>query len=97
MAIADEALFGYNSLEDLQKQEIPHGEDQLILRYKKGAEDQRILRKCTKAHGISDEPMPKQAFLTIYEKTLKNAGYFCGTSIHAIRRKLGKEIDGEIT
>jgi hypothetical protein len=31
MAIADNALFGFNSLDDLRKQEIPPGETELIL------------------------------------------------------------------
>jgi hypothetical protein len=39
--------------------------------------------------------MPKAAFLAIFEKTIKNAGYLCSTSIHAIRRQLGKKVDGE--
>jgi Protein of unknown function (DUF3435) len=95
LAIADDALFGYESLDDVRKQEIPSGEDQLVLRYNETALDQPILRKCTKATGVTDEPMPKAAFLAIYEKTLKNAGYLCGTSIHAIRRQLGKKVDGE--
>ncbi|KAI9767321.1 MAG: hypothetical protein M1840_005730 [Geoglossum simile] len=32
MAIADEALFGFNSMEDLWRQEIPQGEDEVSLR-----------------------------------------------------------------
>lgn len=44
---------------------------------------------------MTDESMSKAAFLAIYEKTLKNAGYLCGTSIHAIRWQLGKKVDGE--
>ncbi|KAI9764758.1 MAG: hypothetical protein M1840_008027 [Geoglossum simile] len=32
MAIADEALFGFNSMEDLWRQEIPQGEDKVSLR-----------------------------------------------------------------
>ncbi|KAL2440885.1 hypothetical protein ABEF95_008226 [Exophiala dermatitidis] len=97
MAIADGALFGFKSLDDLQKQEIPPGENELILRYNESALDGPILRKCTKADGVTDEPMPKSAFLAIYEKTLKNAGYFCRTSIHSIRRQLGKKVDEKYT
>ena len=36
-------------------------------------------------------------FWQIYEKTLKNAGYFCGASIHGIRRQLGKKVDEKYT
>jgi hypothetical protein len=37
--------------------------------------------------------MPKSAFTDIFGSTLRNAGYFCATSIHAIRRQLGKKVD----
>jgi Protein of unknown function (DUF3435) len=95
LSIADTALFGYESLDDVRKQKIPAGEDQLVLRYKEAALDQPILCKRIKAEGVTDEPMPKSVFLAIYEKSLKNAGYLCGTSIHAIRRQLGKKVDGK--
>ena len=36
-AVADGALFGYKMLDDVRKQEIPAGEDELILRYKESA------------------------------------------------------------
>jgi hypothetical protein len=51
MAIADQALFGYETLADLQQQEIPAGENELILRFKESVFDKLILRKCTKAGG----------------------------------------------
>ena len=82
-------------MNDIRKQEIPPGENELTLRYTDAAVDRPILRKCTKAEGVTDEPMPKSAFLAIYESTMKNAGYLCGTSIHAIRRALGKKVDGK--
>lgn len=37
MATADDALFGYNSLEDIRKQKIPAGQDELVLRFKDSA------------------------------------------------------------
>lgn len=96
MAITDDALFGFTSLDDVRKQEVPPGENELILRYNDAALNQPILHKCTKVKGVTDRLMPKSAFLAIYESTLKNARYLCGTSIHAIRRLLGKKVDGEI-
>jgi Protein of unknown function (DUF3435) len=93
MAIADGALFGFDSLNDVRRQQIPPGENELILRFKESALDQPILRKCTKVDGITDEPMPKAAFINIFKSTLKNTGYFCRASIHAIRRQLGKKVD----
>jgi hypothetical protein len=44
--------------------------------------------------GVTDEPMPKEAFRDIFKSTLKNSGYLCRTSIHIIRRALGKKVDG---
>ncbi|KAI9765370.1 MAG: hypothetical protein M1840_007450 [Geoglossum simile] len=87
MAIADEALFSFNSMEDLWRQEIPQGEDKDLL----------ILRKVTMKDGVTEEPMTKAAFLGIYQSSLKNAGYLCGTSIHAIWRYLGKMVDERYT
>lgn len=82
-------------MDDIQKQEIPLGENELVLRYNDAAVDRPVLRKCTKAEGVMDELMPKSAFLAIYESTMKNAGCLCGTSIHTIRRELGKKVDSE--
>src|ERR1700761_2149458 len=92
MAIADGALFGYDTLDDLRQQVIPAGKDEVILRFKRSSLDRPILRKCTKAGGVTDEPMTKAAFLDILRNTLVNAGYFCGASIYAIRRQLGKGV-----
>jgi hypothetical protein len=86
MAIADGALFGYSSLEDVRKQEIPEGQEELILRFHDSALERPVLRKCTKAGGVTDDPMPKGSFTDIFKSTLTNAGYFCGVSIHSIRR-----------
>ena len=96
MAIADDALFGYESLEDVRAQEIPAGQDELILRFKDSALEQSILRKCTKTGGVTDELMPKSSFTTIFRSTLTNAGYLCGPSIHGIRRQLGKGVDSKL-
>jgi hypothetical protein len=43
------AIFGFESLDDLQRQEIPIGENQLVLRFKKSVLNQPILRRCMKA------------------------------------------------
>jgi hypothetical protein len=95
MATADDALFGYNSLEDIRKQKIPAGQDELVLRFKDSALNLPILRKCTKTSGVADDIMSKSSFTSIFKSTLTNAGYFCGLSIHAIRRQLGKDVDSK--
>ena len=95
MAIAGDALFGYEILEDVRKQEIPLGLDELPLRFKDSALDRPILRQYTKAGGIMDKPMPRSAFTNILKSTLTNAGYICGPSIRAIRRQLSKRVDSK--
>ena len=49
MAVTDGAIFGFESLDDLQMQEIPVGEEQLVLWFKESVLNQPILRRCTKA------------------------------------------------
>ena len=93
VALADGALFGFRRLADLQEQEIPVGDNELVLRFKADTLDELILRKCMKAKGLLDGPMPKSAFSDILRTTLRNAGYLCPASIHAIRRELGKKVD----
>jgi hypothetical protein len=97
MAIADNALWGYNSLEDLLRQKIPAGDSELPLRWTDSVLDRPILRKCTKAGGVTDQPMSESAFREILRLTLQNAGYLTLTSIHTIRRQLGKRVDGKVT
>jgi hypothetical protein len=96
MAIADNALVGIRSEADLQELEILPGENKLPLLYNTGAEKKVILRKYSKAGGVTDEPMPKSAFLNIHKNGLTNAGYPYGPSVHGIRRGLGKKVDGKI-
>lgn len=67
MVIADRALFGFASLDDLWKQEPPKGGDRLILRYHDAALDLPVLRKCNMKDEVLEEPMPKSEFLSIYQ------------------------------
>lgn len=75
LAIADNALFGIKSLDDVRNMEILTSETKLILRHNDDAINRPILRKCTKAGGVVSELMPKSAFLTIYGSTMKDSGY----------------------
>jgi hypothetical protein len=97
ITVADDALFGFESLDELLKQEIPAWQNELILRYRESALDRPIMRKCTKAGGVTDEPMPKAAFTDTFRNMLRNAGYLCTASIHAIRQQLGKKVDERYT
>jgi hypothetical protein len=85
MAIADNVLVGIRSEADLQELEILPGENELPLLYAPGAEKKVILRKYSKAGGVTDEPMPKSAFLNIHKNGLANAGYPCGPSVSAFQ------------
>ena len=64
MAIADNALFGIKSLDDLQALEIPPGHEELILSFKESALNRPILRKCTKEKDTMEEIMPRSTFLS---------------------------------
>jgi hypothetical protein len=92
----DNALFGIESLDDLQAREIPPGDEELILSFKESALDRPILRKCTKEKGTMEEMMPRSAFRRIFRAVMQKEGYFCGSSVHAVRRYLGKKIDGKL-
>jgi hypothetical protein len=93
MVIADNALFGIESLDDLLKLEIPPGDEELELNFKEIALDRPILRICTKGRGTIEDKWSKSVSLWIYRAMMTKAGYFCGTSIHAVRWNLGKKVD----
>ena len=63
LAISDSALFGFRSLDDLRKQKIPPGQNELILRFNDDALDRFIFRRWTLADGITEKKMPKSALL----------------------------------
>jgi hypothetical protein len=96
LAITDNALFGYNSINDLLEQKIPLDQDELPLRFNDDALDRFIFRRWTLAEGITEDKMPKSAFCQMFRKTMRKAGYLCGTSMHSIRRQLGKKVDGKL-
>ena len=96
LAMTDKALFGYNSLDALLEQEIPLGQDELPLRFNDDALDRFIFRRWTLADGITEDKMPKSAFWDMFRRTMRKAGYLCGTSMHSIRRQLGKKVDGKL-
>ena len=92
-AILDQVLYGYDSLQDLQRQRIPDGDNEMVLQIHESALDQPILRKCTKVDGVTDGSMPQATFNRILKDTFKNAGYTQCPTVHAIRRELGKKVD----
>ena len=67
MAIADKVLVGISTVADLREQEIPPSKNELPLIYTAGAEKKVILRRCSKAEGVTDDLMPKSTFVGIYK------------------------------
>jgi hypothetical protein len=94
-AFADNALFGYDSLDDLWEQQIPPGEDTLPLRWNDSARERPILRECLKETGVTEDCWKVGSFRTIFKALLVSEGYTCGASVHMIRRRQGKNIDGK--
>ena len=95
MAIKDQAFFGIDSMERLYNQQIPEGEDELILRWNDSAKNLPIVRNVTMTHGVTKDPLFKSTFERIFKQVLVQSGYFAEITVHGIRRWLGKQIDSE--
>ena len=54
-----------------------------------------ILRNVTMRGGVSTTPLSKKTFSRIIKSVLTLSGYFGTATIHAIRRYLGKKINGK--
>ena len=96
MAVADKAFFDINSLEELHDQQIPEGDDEVILRWNDSVMKLPILRSATKQDGVSEEPLPKRTFDRIFKAGLGLSGYFGKATVHAIRRFLAKKVNGKL-
>jgi hypothetical protein len=95
MAVADGALLGINSIDDLMKKRIPPGQNVLHLRYRASALEKPILRRCTRDVGVTDDPMPKSSFLAIWRSNCYNADYYQIPTVHAVRRGLGIKVESK--
>lgn len=95
MALADGALFGIDSMDDLERKRVPPGDDFLHLRFKESALEKPFLRRCTMSEGVTDDPMPLWAFENIWKSTHLNAGFLRWPTIHAIRRGLGIKVESK--
>lgn len=93
LALADGALEGYRTFDDLREQVIPADRDEVPLRFKQEVLNLPIARKCTKSGGVTNDPMSKSQFEAIFRSSLINAGYNWSPQIHAIRRQVGKGLD----
>ncbi|KAI9807092.1 MAG: hypothetical protein M1825_005809 [Sarcosagium campestre] len=97
MALADSALYGIESLEDLWDMSIPDGENALPLRWKDEVLQLPVVRNATIAHGVANAPLPKRSFERIFKAVLKSSGYVGTATVHAIRRALSKKLDERYT
>lgn len=96
LALADKAFWKISSPEDLWELEIPPGEDELLLRWTDSVKGLPILRNATLHGGVSEEPLPKTKFDSVIKSVLNRSGYFGDATVHAIRRYLGKKVDGKL-
>ena len=95
LACADNALFGFQSLDDFWQQEIPLGDNELILRWEDPELELPILRH-VKNGVVTNSPMKVWRFVSIFLSTLEIAYHDCSASVHQIRRQLGKKTDGKL-
>ncbi len=95
MAIADKAFFGIDSIQDLKDLEIPLGSEYLHLRWNASVRDKPVARKATLKDGVTDQPFTECVFDRIFKAVQSLADYFFLATIHALRRALGKVVDGK--
>ena len=94
LALADNAIWGIDTFDDLWQLQIPDGDDELPLRWNDSVRALPILRNATMQQGITEEPLPKRTFDRILKSVLNLSGYFGNATVHAIRRYLGKKVNG---
>ena len=96
LALADEAIRGIRSAKEFWQLQVPPGEDELILEWNDSVINRPILRNATMQQGVPEEPLSKQAFDRIVKSVFKLSGYFDPATVHAIRRYLGKKVNGKL-
>jgi hypothetical protein len=92
LALADNALFGFDSVDEVFEQRIPDGDDELPLRWREDALQRSIIRNAT-ADGVSEDPLTQYQFNSLFHKVMKKASYTKTATIHALRRELGKVVN----
>ncbi|KAI3557141.1 hypothetical protein CABS02_02692 [Colletotrichum abscissum] len=98
LALADRALFGYESLEDLWDQDILSGDAFHVFRWKEDVLDLPIIRGFARDGTDLKKPLTSAVFRKDFQSSLELANYVgVAPSIHQIRRFLGKQIDKQYT
>ena len=96
LAFADKAFYDVDSPEKFWQLQIPKGEEALILRWDDAVQNLPILRNATLQDGVSEAPLPRHTFERIVRSVMRMSGYFGHATVHAIRRYLGKKLNGEV-
>jgi len=95
LAIADHAIWGVNTLDDLWQLRIPNGNNELPLRWNDSVMHLPILRNATIRDGVTNEPLLKRNFDRILKLVLNHSGFFAPAIVHTIRRFVNKKVNGK--
>lgn len=91
LAVADNAIWGIETSNDLWHLQIPEVDDELPLRWNDSILALPILRNATVQQGITDRPFPKRSFDRIVISVLKLSGDFGNATTYVIRRRVGEK------
>ena len=97
LALADNAFRGIDCVDDFWQLQIPSDESEPNLRLTDSAKRVPVLRNATMQQGFSEEPISKKTFDRIIKSVLNLSGYFGSATVHAIRRYLGKKVNGKLS
>jgi hypothetical protein len=94
IALAQGAIFGIDSLDDLAQFDLRDGRTtEVPLRWNTHALNKPVFRNVT-AKGPQEVPLNKERFCSFLRSLLTAAGYSKYATIHDIRRELGNKIEG---
>jgi hypothetical protein len=97
MAIADGALFGIRSLDDLWKQRMVDGDNEMPLLWNESASDLPIARRI-EGGKVTQKPMSEERFRRIFDAVLQCAGYVgIRRSVRQIRRETAGKLNSRIS
>ncbi|KAH6614601.1 hypothetical protein B0J18DRAFT_439744 [Chaetomium sp. MPI-SDFR-AT-0129] len=97
MAIADGALFGISSPDDLWKQRIPDGDNETHLLWNDSASTLPIARRIGEGK-VSRAPMTENRFRAIFDAVIRGSDYVGITpSVHQIRRESAGKLNKRYT
>lgn len=97
MAIADGALFGIHSLDDLWQQKMVAGDNEMLLLWNESASALPIAR-CIKNGKVSLQPISQWRFRRMFNMVLIGSGYVgIRPSVHQIRRETARQLNSRVS